>query len=313
MQAWIFSLLFGLAVFVIVYVVGKIWFDLPIGLDKRMRSIEEIGSITKGTGANGRKRSNRKKNQNLKVSERFAHSLEAAGIDIEPENYLVIWGLSATIPGIVGFLALGNPVVGALLFVAGVIAPIIYVRIRRARRVSMFSAQLGDALMIISNCLRSGLSFRQAMERVASDMPDPLKTVFQNGANKLNYGAALEDVLSDIARDMESGDMELLNAAVTLNQRVGGGLAEIVDTASGTIRERIQMRQRLRALSSMGRMSGWVLGLMPVVLLIFFSVTNPTYVEWFFKTTSGNIVLGVAAGWEIIGIVVIQKIVNIKL
>lgn len=313
MKVWLLSLFFGVAVFVIVYVVGKVFFEFSLGLEKRMRNIEEIGSIAKGVNSSARRKNARKKKQKVQVGERFARSLEAAGIDIEPENYLFLWALCATVPGIVGFLMLGNPALGAVLMIAGMVGPLVYVRMKRARRVSMFAAQLGDALMIISNCLRSGLSFRQAMERVAADMPDPLKTVFQNGANKLNYGAALEDVLADIARDMESGDMELLNAAVTLNQRVGGGLAEIVDTASSTIRERIQMRQRLRALSSMGRMSGWVLGLMPVVLLVFFSVTNPAYVEWFFKTTSGNIVLGLAAGWEILGIVVIQKIVNVKL
>lgn len=313
MRVWLLSLFFGLAVFVIVYVVGKVFFEFPVNLEKRMRSIEDIGSIAKGANSSARRKNGRRKKQKVQVGERFARSLEAAGMDIEPENYLFIWGLCATVPGLIGFLVLGNPVLGAILVVAGMVAPIVYVRVKRARRVSLFAAQLGDALMIISNCLRSGLSFRQAMERVSSDMPDPLKTVFQNGANKLNYGAALEDVLSDIARDMESGDMELLNAAVTLNQRVGGGLADIVDTASSTIRERIQMRQRLRALSSMGRMSGWVLGLMPVALLLFFSVANPTYVEWFFKTTAGNIVLGLAAGWEILGVVVIQKIVNIKL
>lgn len=312
MKNLLISLTFGAIVFVIVYLVGKVFFDLRTSLEKRMRSIEQIGVDVKTAHNEVKKKKNSKK-KHIHVSDRFSGALASAGLHIDPENYLVLWGVSATVPAIAGFFLAQSLVLGIVLMIAGLIAPYVYLRVMRARRMAAFSTQLGDALRVICNCLRSGLSFRQALERISQDMPEPLRSLFQNAANKLNYGAALEDVLGEIATDMESRDLELLNAAIGLNQRVGGGLAEIVETVSETIRERIQIRQQLRTLTAMGRMSGWILGLMPVALLGYFMITNPDYMGWFFTSLTGNIVLALAGAWELLGVLVIQKIVNIKL
>lgn len=312
MENIVLSLLFGLIVYIIVYLFIKIFFEMRSTLEKRMQAIERMGG--KGSGQRQEKKKGRGRRKPLiRLGAQFEKSVHDAGLNISPENFLFVWILCAALPGMVGFLVLRSVALGILLSLAGLVIPLIYLRIKRTRRINSFSIQLGDALMIISNCLRSGLSFKQAMQRVTEDMPDPLRTEFQTAVAKMNYGAAMEDVLREIARDMEDRDMDLLNAAIGLNQKVGGSLADIVDTVVGTIRERIQIRQQLRTLTAMGRMSGWVIGLMPVIMLTYFMISNPDYMGWFFTSVIGNIVLAAAALWELIGILVIRKIVNIKL
>lgn len=311
MEIWMISLLFGLIVFLIIYLVLKVFVEMRSSLEKRMKAIEELGD-TSGTHQKEKKEKVQRRPL-FRAGARLTASVEDAGVTMSPDNFLFLWALCVTVPGLVGFLILQSPIFGLLFAAVGGFLPMVYLKFKRSRRVSQFSTQLGDALMVISNCLRSGLSFKQAMQRVIEDMPDPLRGEFQKGIVKLNYGAPLDDVLKEIAANMDNRDMNLLTAAIGLNQRVGGSLAEIVDTVVGTIRERIQIRQQLKALTAMGRMSGWIIGLLPVIMLAYFMFSNPDYMGWFFRTLVGNIVLGAAAVWEIIGILIIRKIVNIKL
>lgn len=313
MENMAISLIFGLTVFIIVYLFIKVFFEMRSTLESRLQAIERLGG---DRPREKKKRADKKSSERkifFRLGKKLEKDLENAGLKMDPENFMLIWLLCAAGPGMAGFLFMGNPVFGTVFLAAGLIAPKIYLSMCRSKRIALFSSQLGDALMVISNCLRSGLSIKQAMQRVTEDMPDPLRGEFQKAIVKLDYGASLDDVLREIADNMENRDMTLLNAAIGLNQKVGGSLADILDTVVGTIRERIQIRQQLKVLTAMGRISGWIIGLMPVFMLAYFMLVNPEYMGWFFVTPAGNITLAAAAVWELIGILAVRKIVNIKL
>ena len=167
-------------------------------------------------------------------------------------------------------------------------------------------------LTMVANALRAGFSFMQAFELIAREMDAPIGREVQKVVNEVNVGVTLETALENMQKRVESPDFELVVTAVLIQRQVGGNLAQILDTISGTIQERVRMRREVMALTAQGRMSGIVLALLPVALGVFLTTVSPDYMRPLFEETTGQIAIGVAVVMEIIGFLVIRKIVDIK-
>ena len=167
--------------------------------------------------------------------------------------------------------------------------------------------------MTVGNCLRSGFSIGQSIERVSTDMPDPIGMEFRMAVMEMNYGESLENALTAVAVRMENKDLELVTTAIRIQQRAGGNLSEIIDNVSETIKDRIRIRKKLRTLTAQGRVSGMVLGGLPIVSLAAITIMNPEYTSAFYTTSFGVKALLLAAAMEAAGFLVINKIVNIQI
>lgn len=227
----------------------------------------------------------------------------------EFEAILLLWG------GLVGLVTFLVTLKGAMFFVGvlvGILMGFALLGLRIRRRRKKFTNQLGDMLTMVANALRAGFSFMQAFELISREMDAPMGHEVQLVVNEVNLGNTLEYALDNMQRRVASPDFELVVTAVLIQRQVGGDLASILDTISETIAERVRMRRETQTLTAQGRLSGWVLVLIPFALGGFLSVVNPGYLQPLFDTELGRMCMIGAIVSELIGILVIRRIVDIK-
>lgn len=227
----------------------------------------------------------------------------------EFEAILLLWG------GLVGLITFLVTLKGAMFFVGALVGilmgfALLGLRIRRRRK--KFTNQLGDMLTMVANALRAGFSFMQAFELIAREMDAPMGREVQLVVNEVNLGNTLESALDNMQRRVASPDFELVVTAVLIQRQVGGDLASILDTISETIAERVRMRREVMALTAQGRASAMVVGLVPVALAGAMSIFNPNYLKPLIETDMGRMFVLGAIILELIGILIIRRIVDIK-
>ena len=198
-------------------------------------------------------------------------------------------------------------ILGALLFC------LVGLSLRISRRRKAFDNQLGDMLTMIANALRAGFSFMQALEHIANEMDDPVRSEIHKVVRDVNIGVTLESALENMTHRICSKDFELVVAAVLIQRQVGGNLAQILDSISETINDRIRMRREVQALTAQGRLSGFIMALLPLVMGALLQTINPQYMEPLFTEPIGRMALGIAAVLVILAFVVIRRIVEIDI
>jgi tight adherence protein B len=238
--------------------------------------------------------------------------LAAAGIKLRVEEFVVLWLLCAFGPAALCFLLGTDILVPLALLIIGTALPIMLVRRSKNKRIHVLEEQLANALIIISNCLQTGLSFQQSLDRIVREMPEPISIEFGRVAKEIQLGLSMEKAMENMAVRLSSEDFKLIVSAVLIQRQSGGNLSEILTNISETIRERFKIKANLKVLTSTGRTSGKVVGAMPLFLLLILMLINPAYVWTFFTTTAGMILLAVACALEVIGFLAIRKIMKFK-
>ena len=222
--------------------------------------------------------------------------------------------LGCGVIGAVVFGLLTMTLVNALLgFVAGCIVCMMVLSISIQRRQKAFVNQLGDMLTMIANALRAGFSFMQALDHIAGEMDDPVKSEVRRVVTDVNVGMPLEDALNNMTDRVNSPDFNLVVAAVLIQRQVGGNLAQILDTISETINERVRMRREVGALTAQGKMSGVILGILPFGTAAAIEIISPGYLNPLFTNTMGKMALVGSGVLMLIGFAVIRNIIDIKL
>lgn len=257
------------------------------------------------------KRLDRKKKKNGLISKAFADSLEMSGITISAQEFLTFWACTTFGPIILGVLFSMHSIAVLGLGIIGFAVPPFIVQHSKNKREQLFNKQLSDALTIMGNCMRSGYSFQQAMESVAQEMQPPISTEFSKVIKEINYGASMETALNNMIARVNNKDMELLVAAVLTSVQVGANLSDLLDIIAGTVSDRIRLREEVRVMTAQGRLSGLIIGLLPVAIILMLMVINPSYFLDFAKTGIGQMLLLLSVVMEITGFVVINKIVDI--
>jgi len=196
----------------------------------------------------------------------------------------------------------------------GFFAPRIYVSTQTSKRLKGFENQLPDTLGLWVNALRSGYSVLQAMEAISRDAPEPTKTEFKRVVQEVSLGIDLADALQHLLDRVESEDLDLVVTAVNIQREVGGNLAEILDVISHTIRERIKLKGEISVLTAQGRITGYLISGLPILLALFLNAINPGYMgNLFTNRTCGWPLLGIGLALIGIGSAVVQKIVDIEI
>lgn len=242
----------------------------------------------------------------------LADELYLSGIALKAEEFLILWVCCGIVlPIILRILDVRLMVVMGVV-ILGSSLPIVLVKINKAKSQRAFDGQLVDALTIICNSLRAGFSFQTAMDNIAAELPDPISREFRRVSRECHLGMPLEESLGGLVRRSGSEDLELIVSAVVIQRQVGGNLAQVLDNISGTIRSRIKLRGDIKTMTASGTMSGYVIGAMPIILLVMLMILNPSHVEMFFTTEIGKLLLLLSAVMEAIGFFFVRKIVNVK-
>lgn len=244
-------------------------------------------------------------------------------VKLRVSEYMVLVVLSGLgVMGLGYYFFDGSWLMAIAGFVFGLRIPRMYINFAANRRMNTFNGQLGDTLNLWVNALRSGYSVLQAMESIATELPPPVSKEFERVVQEVRLGLGLEQALGNMYRRVPSDDLDLVITAVNIQREVGGNLAEVLDNISFTIRERVRIKGEIKTLTAQGRISGWIISLLPVGLGMVLYMMNPEYVSqlwikekpWIFEPVfpCGWVVIGAGALLIVIGALAIRKIVDIE-
>jgi tight adherence protein B len=239
--------------------------------------------------------------------------LEQAGLKWTPARLIHLCIMAFAAGMAAAWVLLPLPL--ALDFVIGLAlapAPFGYVWMQRRSRLRKFEAIFPETLEFISRSMRAGHAFSVSLEMIYREFAEPVSGEFRRTFEEANLGLPIEVALQGLAKRIPSLDVHFFVSAVLLQKRTGGNLAEILDKLAYVIRERFKLRGRIRAVSAHGRMTATSLSCIPIAVSILMFYTNPEYVKFFFEDQVGNIMMGTAIGLQVIGYLIMKKIVNIE-
>lgn len=242
---------------------------------------------------------------------RLAQRLRRADLRLQVAEFMLLAiGLAAG--GLLLGWVMSRVAFGCILAAGGAAAPFIYLNLRLGKRRRTLDGQLGDALALISNSLRSGYSFLQAMDVVAKEMPVPIGKEFEMVLRETRVNIPVEDALQNLVRRVGSDDLDLAVTAMLIQRQVGGNMAEVMDNIAATIRDRAKLAGEVSAITATGRMSGWVVASVPAALIVLVSAINPEFMRPLFTHPIGWAALGVAVLMQLTGVFIISRITNVK-
>lgn len=249
----------------------------------------------------------------------IARELARADLKLKPAEYIAIMLISAVITGFL-FWYFANrdtpiPIFTILGVIVGLYIPRLYVKRLQTQRLQRFDSQLADMLNLMVNGLKAGYSNLQAMEAVSREMPPPISDEFRRVVQEVQIGLTIETALDNLLRRIPSPDLDLVVTAMNVQREVGGNLAEILDTISYTIRERVRIKGEIRVLTSQVMYSGRFLAMMPLIIAGVLWVVNKPYMMQFFNPETrivGIVVLIIAALMVMAGYFIMTRIANIE-
>lgn len=318
----VLTISFAAFAFVIAFIIFSILSANQREAEKRLQELKkregedtEVAVVKQRNRKKQVRKDNRKKGGFFdKLATKLYKQLLAADIKMRPEEFLMIWVLVAIVPAsLVIMLVPDKSMLAIILLAVGAFGPLLLIKNRKKSRVKKFDEQLSDALMIACSCLRSGLTFTQAMETIAKDMDDPISGEFATALAEMNMGSTSEEALDRMHERIDSDYLSLMISAVLVQRQTGGNLSQILDTISNSIKEKLKLQKELNTSTSSGKMTGMIVGVMPIAMLLLFTVVNRSFMMPLFTTSLGKVILGVAAGLEIICFVVIKKITTVKM
>ncbi|MCC7085369.1 MAG: type II secretion system F family protein, partial [Pirellulales bacterium] len=259
------------------------------------------------------------RNDSTGVAERFVSRylnlrllFDQANVELAVPNFLLICaalaGVGLILPAVAGFSVALGPVMAALL---GVL-PIVWLLFKRKKRLKAFAAQLPEALELIARALRAGHSLAAGFNLVAQEMSDPIGGEFSRTFEEQNLGKPLDEALNGLTKRIPNLDLKFFATAIILQRQTGGDLAEILDKIGHLVRERFKIWGQVQALTGEGRLSGVVLLALPPALFAVVYRMNPDYLMLLFTDPLGKKMLVGGIVSQLLGALLIRKIVNIR-
>ena len=248
----------------------------------------------------------------LSITPKVQILLDQANVDFSAQRMLVNQ-LAIAMVAVFGSVILLKSWLVAIVAAACILdGPLMWLRIRRARRMNQLIDQLPDVFELMSQALRAGHSLASAIELVYQQMPDPIGSEFGRVYHEQNLGIKIEDTLISMANRVDSLDVRFFVTAVLIQRQTGGDLSEVLDKIGSVIRQRIELFGLVRSLTAEGRLSGWVLLALPVATFAATCYMNPEYASVLLNDPTGKLMLVAAVGLQLMGLAMIRWIVNIK-
>ena len=231
---------------------------------------------------------------------------------VSPRQLLVLNACIVAVLVLLGLLAF-NAIVTVLLGVAGIIAPTYLIRYYRKRRIQRFEAQLVDALDQMASALRAGLSLQQSMDNVGKEADPPLGQELGLTFRELKLGVPMDEALLNMADRVASDDLKLVVTSSNICRQLGGNMAEMFETIAQTVRERFRLEGRIKALTAQGKLQGWVVASLPIVLGFVLNWMRPDLMQPMLHSWFGVGLIAAVAVMEVLGIILVRRIVAIDI
>jgi tight adherence protein B len=249
--------------------------------------------------------------EDKRFSKRVQRDLARANLKLKVSEYYAL-RFAAMFSVAAVLFVFRDPVSGIVGLVVGYFGPRFYVGRRIGGRLGAFNKQLPDTITLVSNSLRAGSSFLQSIELVSREARPPMGEEMGRVVREVNLGLGMEEALHNMVRRINSEDLDLMVTAISIQQQVGGNLAEILDTIAFTIRERVRIKGEVNTLTAQGRYSGYLVAFLPIAIAFMINLISPAFMEPLFKQTIGQVLLVVGGVMMAIGFFAIRKITDIK-
>lgn len=245
----------------------------------------------------------------------------AANIDILIKQANSTWTVGRVLFGALLLFVVGGFIAGTWLhntpagLIIGVVAgsvPYVMLVIQRKSRLNKFASVLPEAIDLMARALRAGHAVTAAIEMVAREVANPVGSEFRRVFEEQNFGLPIREALLNLASRVPVPDLQFLVTAMLVQKETGGNLAEVLDKAGAVIRERARLLGQLRIYTAQGRMTGWILGLLPFIVFVLMNIVNPAYGRTLIEDPMGRKAIWLGLGMMCIGIYLIRKIVDIK-
>jgi tight adherence protein B len=214
--------------------------------------------------------------------------------------------------GLLGFLITHMLMVAGVATVFGAVIPYALLRRKRNRRLKAFNSALPDAIDLMARSLRTGHSMNPSIEMIAKQSPEPLSSEFLQVFKQQRLGLPFREALLQMGTRIPSKDLHFLITAILVQKETGGDLTEILDRTSHVIRDRVRIEGEVRTRTAQGRLTGWILSLLPVIMLVLINFVNPGYSAILFHDPTGQKMLYTGGALIILGGLIIRKIVDVQ-
>lgn len=306
---------------IIVYVIYTMFFNKReiisrmqhyLNPDKNADKAEKESSIAWREGLNAVGKTIGKSKVGGRYIKNLENQLVQAHVALKAEEFITINIIVAILGLILGLMIFPLKILGVLHGFVSLSYPLLYLGSRKKKILKKIDQQLPDTIMLLSNSLKAGYSFLQAVDVASKELPAPISLEFKQIMREVNLGVSTEAALESLSKRVQSEDMQLVILAVLIQRQIGGNLSEILDNISETIRSRIKVKGEISILTAQGRISGLIISLMPVVLAVAIFVINPTYISMLFTNPVGWAMLATCVVLQLIGIMFIRKIIQIE-
>jgi tight adherence protein B len=249
--------------------------------------------------------------RNVEIARDLQSTISQSGVSVTAATLMLIMLVCGELALVISLL-LGNPIVSVVSFLVFGSLPFLYILHRRAQRMRRFSEQFPDAIDMMTSALRAGHALGRAMQLVAMEAPEPIKTEFRKTFEEQNLGLPAREALLNLAARVDNVDLRLFVAAVIIQRESGGNLAEILTKISGTIRARFALLGQIRVYTAQARFTAWVLGVLPLAIAGIIYLVSPEYIKFLVQDPAGKALLGIAVFLQILGYFTIRRIVKMK-
>ena len=245
-----------------------------------------------------------------------AEQLQRADLKLRTSEFLMIQLGTTALFVLIALFRFGLPLGGLIQMIIfgiiGYLLPGLYVKYRVNKRLKAFNNQLGDTLTLLSNAIKAGYSFAQAIDTVAKNGVPPIADEFSRAVREMNLGGSPDEALQNITKRIASPDFDLVATAYSIHRTVGGNLAEILDNIAYTIRERVRIKGEIATLTAQARASGTLITFLPLVLAAFMYFVTPTYFRPMFESIYGWAMIVFGVFMIFIGNLIIRRVVAIE-
>jgi tight adherence protein B len=240
------------------------------------------------------------------------HHLVQSGLGWTLEGFLLRVVATSTISALVAAVLFSRSWIAALAFVIGAISPFLRVRTKKRKRLLQLEAQLPEAIDLIARAVRAGHPLSAGLGMVAEEGPEPLASEFRTTFEEQKFGLPFEEALLGLGDRVEVMDVRILITAILVQREVGGNLSEILETIAETMRARFNLRRQVRVYTAQGRMSGYTLAALPILVGLAIAIINPDYMQLLFHDSLGRALLMAALTLQLMGFLWIRRIVDIR-
>lgn len=249
----------------------------------------------------------------IPILRRLDRRIDRSGINTTLSAFLLITAALGIAGFVVIFIIFKNLLLSVAVGLLLLVAPFIFLEVKKREREQKFTELFPDALAMISRSIRSGHSFTSAIQLVGTEVSDPVGSLFKTAYDQQLLGLRINETLENMNERIDSLDLRFFTTAVAINSEVGGNFAEILDKLGETIRDRIKVRRQLRVHTAQGRMSGYILAILPIVMFFVMDTMIPGYQKTLLHDDTGFKLLILAAVMQVVGFLIIRRIINIRI